>query len=40
MTGMSWQLDPTDRTHRVIQTRIARFIAHEQRETLRRARAE
>jgi len=40
MTGMAWQLDPTNRTHRGIQTRVARFIAHEQREALRRARAE
>lgn len=40
MAGMAWQLDRTNRTDRAIQTRIARFITHEQREALRRARAE
>jgi c-di-GMP-binding flagellar brake protein YcgR len=40
MAGMAWQLDPRSRPDRAIQTRIARFITHEQREALRRARAE
>ncbi len=38
MVGIAWQLDPTEREHASIQTRLAKFIATEQREALRRAR--